>query len=502
MEAICCASGDLGRSQSLNAVVMLENQAARYDPYFREMAKARAGAVKERYSDQQAVAAAQKFAPPRQAVTPQSNAPAPAAPMPSVPTPPPTITAGGAGGAPTATPPVVANAGTATPASPPPGSDTGGAMAALPPQPTNGDIGAAGAAPVASQTPDFNKIAASLDQQANIRHEQVALEAQQRYQSQYENYPDPALVKNKADLTAFNARRNEVAAHNAQVDKSKSEYLAGRQKDVSDDVAAQRARLLAQETDARAAAGREATDTRAEAGRRATDERADKARTAGYEHEEQRPLPYTEGEKIEGVKTISSVPRNAIYKSDGTLDETASAQNTAKAYDLGAPATGGLQRLNLVSDAVRNIQTWNTHIGVNQVGDLVDGLARKIYSIDPNPKTVDHGYGPMYQVNVYRGPRGSTHPTVLLVPQDDFDTISNIRAEFAAASAPTTTTTTAGAGAGTAPPAQAPALPPPPVRIMPRDVTLSRENLPTLPPRVPVEQMPPEQRQLYPELNQ
>ena len=147
--------------------VMLENQAARYDPYFREMAKARAGAVKERYSDQQAVAAAQKFAPPRQAVTPQSNAPAPAAPMPSVPTSPPTITAGGADGAPTTTttPPVVANAGTATPASPPPGGDTGGAMAALPSQPTNGDIGAAGAAPVSSQTPDFNKIAASLDQQ-------------------------------------------------------------------------------------------------------------------------------------------------------------------------------------------------------------------------------------------------------------------------------------------------------------------------------------------------
>ena len=105
--------------------------------------------------------------------------------------------------------PVVANAGTATSASPPPGGDTGGAMAALPSQPTNGDIGAASAAPVSSQTPDFDKIAASLGQQANIRHEQVALEAQQRYQSQYEDYPDPALVKNKADLTAFNARRNE-----------------------------------------------------------------------------------------------------------------------------------------------------------------------------------------------------------------------------------------------------------------------------------------------------
>jgi hypothetical protein len=512
---------------------MLENQAARYDPTFKQMATERAAAAKERYGDQQAAAAAQKFAPPRPAVTPQSNAPAPApAPaMPSVP-PPPTITADTTttppvtgGRAPVVTPPPTAdNSSGVTP-----GGDTGAAMAALPPQPTRGPIGgsdtgsalaaqsapdanapAAGAAAVSAQTPDFDKIAASLDQQANVRHQQVALETQQRFQSQYEDYPDPSLVRNKADLTAFNTRREEVKAHNDAVDKAKGEYFTARNKDVSDDVAAQRARLLAQETDARAAAGREATDTRAEAGRKATDERADKSRTAGYEHEEQRPLPYTEGEKVEGVKTIASLPRNAVYN-NGVLDENASAQNTAKAYDLGSPATGGLQRLNLIGDATRNIQTWNTHIGVNQVGDLVDGLARKIYSIDPNPQTVDHGYGPMYQVNVYRGPRGSTHPTVLLVPQDDFDTISNIRAEFAAAATKSPTNT------GTAPPAQAPAIPPPPVPLGQTTVrpvvplvtsTPGKPNAPgsvtplRLPERVPVEQIPPEQRQLYPELNQ
>ena len=269
--------------------------------------------------------------------------------------------------------------------------------------------------------------------------------------------------------------------------------------------------MLAQETDTRTSERMREQEKLQAQGAENVAKRTGEQQQRGWTHEEERPLPYTEGEKIEGVKTISSVPRNAVYKSDGTLDETASAQNTAKAYDLGAPATGGLQRLNLVSDAVRNIQTWNTHIGVNQVGDLVDGLARKIYSIDPNPKTVDHGYGPMYQVNVYRGPRGSTHPTVLLVPQDDFDTISNIRAEFAAASAPTTT------GAGTGPPAQAPAIPPPPVPLSQTTVrppvplitsTPGKPNVPgpvtplRLPERVPVEQMPPEQRQLYPELNQ
>jgi hypothetical protein len=265
--------------------VALENQAAKYDPAFKDMAKARADAAKERYGDQQAAEAAQKFAPPRQAVTPQGNAPAAPAPaMPSVPTPPPTITADT-----TTTPPV--SGGRAAVATPPPtadsnlaatGGDTGAALAALPSGPTRGPIGGApdANAPApnaaeAAQPVDFNQLAAALDHEESVSHQQVALEAQQRYQPQYEDYPDPALVRNKADLTAFNARKAEVAAHNAQVDKAKSEYLTGRQKDVSDRIAAQRARLQAQETET-------AANTRNER----SIEAATTADTRKYKHED------------------------------------------------------------------------------------------------------------------------------------------------------------------------------------------------------------------------
>jgi hypothetical protein len=291
--------------------VTLESQAAKYDTTFRDMAKARAEAAKERYGDQQAAAAAQKFAPPRRATAPDVSAPAAPTPaMPSVPTPPPTITADT-----TATPPV--SGGRAAVATPPATADSnamianvGTGQAGLSDRPAPGipnvptlakvdqpitladatkpsapalaagappdaNVPAAGGAAVSAQTPDFNKIAASLDQQDYTEHQQVALEAQQRYQSQYEDYPDPALVRNKADLVAFNARKAEVAAHNTEVDKAKSEYLTGRNKDVSDKIAAARARLQAQEAETAATTRNERSITAAA-----------KADTNKYKHED------------------------------------------------------------------------------------------------------------------------------------------------------------------------------------------------------------------------
>jgi hypothetical protein len=130
------------------------------------------------------------------------------------------------------------------------------------------------------------------------------------------------------------------------------------------------------------------------------------------------------------------------------------------------------------------------------------------YRAKQEPVDYNNGLGPMRQVEVYRGKVGQGTPLSILVPVADYDAIDGIKGEFVAAKKPPPTI-----DAKTLPP---PPLPPPPST----EPTTVRPSVPMIqsqpgvpnqpqkprafqfPPRVPIEQMPPEQRQLYPELNQ
>ena len=79
------------------------------------------------------------------------------------------------------------------------------------------------------------------------------------------------------------------------------------------------------------------------------------------------------------MTVTASLPRYAVYDSSGKLNPAQSAQALGKAYDLpppgGGPATGGLQRATSVSNIASDAATWNTHMAVGNVHDLIDGLA-------------------------------------------------------------------------------------------------------------------------------
>ena len=161
---------------------------------------------------------------------------------------------------------------------------------------------------------------------------------------------------------------------------------------------------------------------------------------------------------------------------------------------------GGLRRVDTLSTALVNAQTYNPHLMPQQLGTTLTNMANGTYGYRAKTQPVDYGYGPMRQVEVFRGKVGEGTPTRLLIPADDYDAVDGIKGEFVAAHKPPPT----------APTANAPAAPP--TRALPGPTgpdfwSGGRSQAgpgPALkrPEWVPPEQIPPEQRQLYPELNQ
>jgi hypothetical protein len=166
----------------------------------------------------------------------------------------------------------------------------------------------------------------------------------------------------------------------------------------------------------------------------ATRQREEQERTQTFT--EQAPLTPIQRQDIykgtSPMEVTASLPRNAVYKSDGTIDPVASAQALGKAYDLpppgGGAATGGLQRATTVANVSEDAATYNTHMGVNDVHDLVDGLARGVYTIDGKPTPVTrHGEQlDQFTVHQQKGDPGVT----LFLPKQSGYRIVQIRQDF------------------------------------------------------------------------
>ena len=214
-----------------------------------------------------------------------------------------------------------------------------------------------------------------------------------------------------------------------------------------------------------------------------------------WTHEQQKPLPPDEGTKRfaehSATSYLASSPATAVYKSDGTLDENASSQALGRMFDLND--RGGLRRVDTLSTALTNTQTYNPHVSPQQLGTTLTNMANGAYGYRAKTQPVDYGYGPMRQVEVFRGKVGQGTPTRLLIPADDYDAVDGIKGEWVAAHKPPPAPSTA-PDAPTTP--TAPAIPTTPFKPLVSGPMLRTPNW------VSPEQIPPEQRRLYPELNQ
>jgi hypothetical protein len=164
-------------------------------------------------------------------------------------------------------------------------------------------------------------------------------------------------------------------------------------------------------------------------------QREEQERTQTFNEQAPKAPDYKSGSPME---TTASLPRYAVYDSSGALDPVKSAQALGKAYDLpppgGGAATGGLQRATTVANVSQDAATWNTHMGLNDVHDLVDGLARGAYTIEGRPTPVTRHGEQLDQFIVHQqvDPQGKPlDPGVtLFLPKQSGYNIVRIRQEF------------------------------------------------------------------------
>ena len=501
----------------------LESQAAKYDSTFAGMQKARTANATAGAKEEAANAESERETEAFQKLYPNAPASAPAT-TPALPGPGPapgaTVTATTSpsqGAAPSPN-----SAGAAQPNAAPQTADENQGQgptvanaakgAGLPPQPNQADLPAADA-----QNADLEHPEVEQQNRVNIRQNivsqfrdlktgawtpQVAQSAPPIpvHPSQIPEYAAANPAGKRAIETQYIDGRKQYDAWQKAVTDEMNRQAVAADKNYSDDLVSRRQALTQTHSDT-------AADTRSQrqidAAATLEKNRRDDA-TSKQTYEEQAPLtPQQRQETYRDTTPMAitaSLPRYAVTKSDGTIDLNASAQALGKAYDLpppgGGAATGGLQRATTVSNIASDAATWNTHMATGDVHDLVDGLARGVYTIDGRPTPVTRHGEQMDQFIVHQQ-QGDPGVTLFLPRQDGYK-IAYIKQEFKAAHDAANPPTPAPTSAPTAP---APAIPRTPVRPLIQSRP-GEESGVRMPQWVPPEQIPPEQRQLYPELNQ
>ena len=507
----------------------LESQAAKYDPTFRDMAKARTENIKGQTKEDAATAESEREASAFKKMYPdQGGAAAPASAPPTTPALPgqgnkpagTTITVSNAPPAPASAPSPAPNSGGTTPQTPPQTADNNpppltrgvtGHGGALPPPPNQANV------PTADmQNADLERPEVETQNRNNIRQNIVGqfIDPKTRtwlpeiaqtappipvHPSQIPEYATATPAGKRAIETQYTDGRKQYDAWQKSVTDEMNRQAVAADKNYTDDLVSRRAAALGQKqiTSAETLEGNRRTDAAtAEANRRA-DETTKQQTT--WTHEEQKPLaPDDVNKRINpehpATSYLASSPATAVYKSDGTLDENASAQALGKMFDLND--RGGLRRVDTLSTALTNTQTFNPHVGTQQLGTTLTNMANGAYGYRAKTQPVDYGYGPMRQVEVFRGKVGQGTPTRLLIPADDYDAVDGIKGEFVAAQPkpPANTATGPAAPSGSA-------IPRTPYRPLVQ-ARPGEESGVRKPAWVPPEQIPPEQRSLYPELNQ
>jgi hypothetical protein len=455
----------LGRSGKLQWDA-LESQAAKYDSTFAEMAKARnmnaTQAAQERrqqatwehqqdrqqqmWEHQQDVldqrqkakedAATASEERVNKAFAPQTQAIPPAPVTPRV-TPVEASAAPASGGTPAAAPPPTSDENQGQ--GPTVASATG-----LPPQPTQADLPATDEQAVEQYQRRYNLVADQVIKQVGAEPQPPAP-------------PDWSQLKPK-DYPAATARHNsDIKNYTERHDawqKRVNEGIAGEMKDIGAERSTQAAATLADKT-----------------AQRQLDEQK-RAQT----FTEQAPLTTIQRQDIykgtNPMEATASLPRYAVYDNKGQIDPNASAQALGRAYDIppspGAAATGGLQRATTVANVAEDAATYNTHMSLGNVHDLVDGLARGVYTIEGKPTPVTRHDEQLDQFIVHQQ-QGDPGVTLYLPKQSGYQ-IARIRKEFedakpkAAGALPPAPRAPAfpGATSGAPPPSGGFNMPPPP----------------------------------------
>jgi hypothetical protein len=425
----------------------LESQAAKYDSTFATMAKNRQGNVtdeaKERHQQElwqhQQDVLDQKQKAKEDAATASeervNKAFAPAIP-PSPVTPRVTPVS-----APAAPPP--ASGGTQTATSPPTADENQGQgptvanATGLPSQPSPANLPATDAQAVAEYQRRYNLVADQVIKQVGAEPQPPSPPDWSQLQS---GDRPMAVARHNADMKAYDD------AHKAWQTRV-SEGIAGEMKDIG-----------AERSDAAAITRDEATATR---------QREQQERTQTYN--EEAPLtPQQRQETYKGsnpIEATASLPRYAVYDSSGALDPVKSAQALGKAYDLpppgGGAVTGGLQRATTVANVAEDAATWNPEMGTGSVHDLVDGLARGVYTITGRPTPVTRHGQPLDQFIVHQTQDKSDPGVTLYLPKQSGYNIVRIRKEFEDAKPKGTSSALPSAPQAPAFPGVTPGAPPP-----------------------------------------
>jgi hypothetical protein len=411
----------------------LEDQASKYDHTYRDMATNRTKNQIARGKENQDKAAQTSADEAIGKLGPQFEEPSDASPV--TPRVTPAIAPAPDGGATTASTPTAPASGGTAAATPPASADENQGQgptvanaqkgAGLPSTPTQGDL----------PSPD----AQDTDLMHNAAYQNIVAQTAPKYFTA-DGRPlvggramvrpptiDQVTLKTYAPQVkaAYDERWTQYRQAVQENQAAMRQDIDGQRRDIGADIISRRQADVTAHSDAAAA------QRAADADRRQT-EREQSSQTFN----EQAPLtPQQRQEIYKGsspMEVTASLPRYAVPDGKGGIDANKSAQALGQAYDLpppgGGAATGGLARATTVANVSEDAASYNTHMGVNAVHDLVDGLARGVYTIDGRPTPVTRHGEQLDQFTVHQQP-GDPGVTLFLPKQSGYN-IVRIRNEF------------------------------------------------------------------------
>lgn len=281
-------------------------------------------------------------------------------------------------------------------------------------------------------------------------------------------------------IAAINERWRQYNETQAQTDKLMQADIDGQRRDMALDVQGRRTAQTQEHSDV-AAAERD----------RLTAERQKGEKTFEWEHT----APAERFKETPPAGFLAGSSFTAANKADGTADTSTSAQNLGKMFDR--DDRGGIPRVQQLSSALWNTQGYNTERGPQQLGDIMVGMANGTYGYRSKV-----GADGLREVQVFPGKVGEGEPVTLKMDPADVANIDRIKAKFQPAPAQQPGPAIPNAPQAAAPPLTQPSFFSGTRGQGPGSYTPALRLPEHFGERVSPEQMPPEQRSLYPELNQ
>jgi peptidoglycan LD-endopeptidase CwlK len=151
--------------------------------------------------------------------------------------------------------------------------------------------------------------------------------------------------------------------------------------------------------------------------------------------DENRPM---KPEEVNKIFTETSPPSQYLARSvhtvvpndQGGINDTESSKALGQMFDM--DDNKGLQRINRLGVALKNAQTYNPHLGTEQLSNIVVGMANDSTKFRVSKSMVNVDGMPMHRVQLFRDPADKEPTMEIVMSRNDVAEITAIKEKFSA----------------------------------------------------------------------